>query len=102
LVGYFNQIPVRVDPAPESSEWLFERSAEFGELIEGSGLDALGIEVAANQPVSLGASQRVSEDLVRDPLQRVVKVLVATPSLSQLGERCQSPPSPDRVDEPLR
>jgi hypothetical protein len=71
-------VPVDVDPAPERSEWLLERSAEFGELIRGSGLDALGIEVAASQPVSLGASQRVGEDLIRDTLLRVVNVLVAT------------------------
>jgi hypothetical protein len=98
-VGYFNQIPVRVDPAPESSEWLFERSAEFGELIKGCGFNALGIEVAANQSVSLGASQRVGEDLVRDPLQRVVKVLVAEATIGEFGQYRKGPARTDELHE---
>ena len=60
----------------EDSERLMEGPAEFGELVEGGGLDPTGVEMTHNKAVTFSPSKRVGEHLVRNAVKRVVEVLV--------------------------
>jgi len=44
-----------------------EQLDEFGELVERGGVDTNGVEVANDQPVAFGASERVGKDLCETP-----------------------------------
>jgi hypothetical protein len=70
------------DPTVEGGQWLVERAAEVGQLLQRCRLDVLGVEVPGDQAVTLSPPQRVGQDLVGDALDAVVEVLVATATAS--------------------
>jgi hypothetical protein len=62
-------------------EGFIERPCQVGQLVEGGGLHAAGIEMAGDKSVALGSSQRVGEDIGRDALYCVEQVVVATATI---------------------
>jgi len=48
----------------------------------GHGQGAIAVEMTRNEPIAFGSAERLGEDLVRDPIQSFVKVLVS-PSLDR-------------------
>jgi len=76
----------------QGSEGFVERSAEVGELIEGGGFDAAGVEVTDDQAVAFGTAEGVSAHLVRHAVEGIIEVLVAAAAISEFGEHRQSPP----------
>lgn len=83
--GRINRRPVGTDPFVENSEGQIEGPAEFRQLVEGGGLDATRIETAGDEPVTLRSAERVSQNLIGDAVQSIMKVLVAATCLSELG-----------------
>ena len=72
----------RARRAFERSQRLVEGLAEFGQVVEGGGLDPAGVEMTQNQAVAFSPSERVSEHLVRNAIERIVEVLVAAISVA--------------------
>jgi hypothetical protein len=69
--------PVGLAPSFESGEGFGEGLTELGQLVEGGGVDAAGIEVACNQSVALGSSEGVGQHFVRDAVEGIIEFLVA-------------------------
>ena len=51
----------------------------------------MAIEVPSDEPVALRAAKRLGKDLVGDAIQRVVEILVAPASTSQLSQYRKRP-----------
>jgi hypothetical protein len=74
--------PGGIAPSLESGERFVEGSTEIGQLIEGGGVDAGGIEVAYDQAVAFGSSEGVGQHFVRNAVEGIIEFLVAaTPVL---------------------
>jgi len=82
MTSSLDSVPVVIGPATKRSERLVERSPQVGELVERGGVDMFRVKLACDQPVAFCPSQRVGEDLVGDPVQGIVQVVVATPLVS--------------------
>jgi hypothetical protein len=77
LSSLFDLQPVGTGPPFERSEQLVEGPPEFGEPVEGGGVDASKIEVAYDKAVAFGSSEGVGQHLVRDAVKSFVEFLVA-------------------------
>jgi hypothetical protein len=56
-------------------------------LVEGGGLDPVAVYVASDQSVALGSAERIGQDLVGDPVEGGMEVLVSTAPSVQLAEQ---------------
>ncbi len=72
-----------------------------GELVEGGRLDPDGVATSNDEAVAFGSAGRLGQDLVRDPTEGLVKVLVTTTAALQFSEHGQGP-SPGQQLEGLR
>jgi hypothetical protein len=101
-VGGLNLMPVDVDPATQPNKWIVKGPGQIRKFIQHRSLYAFGIEVANNEPVTLRSSECLSEDLVGDPVQGIVEVLVAAPAVRELSEYCEGPSPIEQLDEAMR
>ena len=95
-------MPVDVDPTTQPNKWIVKGSGQIGKFIQHRSLYTLGIEVANNEPVTLRSSERLREDLVGDPVQGVVDVLIATPAVRELSAYSKGPSPIEQFDESVR
>lgn len=94
--------PVKFDPQPKRSEWFIESPTNIGDLVEGRRFYAFRIEMATYQSVAFGPSQRLGENLERNPIQCLVNILIATALVRKLGQHSKGPPTADQSNELLR
>jgi hypothetical protein len=95
-------MPVHRRPTFEGVKRFVKGAVKVGELVEGSCPDASGIEVAHDQSIAFGSSERFGEHFVRNAVERVVKVSVTPVMVVELGEDLKGPPPCQAMDQGLK
>lgn len=98
----FDDLRIAFHPLRHRRQWHFERPAKVSELIQRGRLDPPTVEMAGNEPVAFRSAKRLSQYLVRDPVQGVMDVLVAAPSLGQLRDDSESPTPGQQLNQSRR
>ncbi len=79
--GRFDHLPVALRPIGHRGQRHVKRAAQVSELIQRGRLNPITVQVASNESVAFCSAERLGQYLVRDAIQGIVEVLVATASL---------------------